>query len=174
MILALALRHHRSAYKVNGKQYIALLAGWGGGYAGLGRELGWEYGKQKRRLIAFSLEGSKELPKLAPRSYAVPLIVPDFAVNDSMVAAGQAMYVGSCVSCHGHGVIAKGMAPDLRASAVPLNITSFADVVRNGSRTNKAMPKFKDISDQQLIALMHFIRQKANEAGPPAVIQKSK
>ncbi len=162
------------SYKVDGRQYIALLAGWGGGYAGFGRELGWEYGKQKRRMIAFSLEGTKELPKLAPRSYAVPLIVPDFSVNDSMVVTGQAVYFSSCISCHGPGAIAKGMAPDLRASAVPLNITSFADVVRNGSRTNKAMPRFKDFTDQQLFALMHFIRQKANEAGPPTVIQKSK
>jgi quinohemoprotein ethanol dehydrogenase len=66
-------------YSLNGRQYISLLVGWGGAFAGVGNKaLGWEYGKHMRRLITFSLEGKAGLPKQPPPYYPVPLEAPDF------------------------------------------------------------------------------------------------
>ena len=155
-------------YKINGRQYVALLVGWGGGYAGIAGEaasdLGWAYGKHNRRLITFSLGGTMELPPLPEPHLVKPLQVPDlFEVNDQL-AAGGAMVYGLCQSCHGWGMYAGGMAPDLRESQVPLEQKAFTAVVRDGLLSPKGMPSFPDISDGQLEALMHHIRKRAHSS----------
>lgn len=79
-----------------------------------------------------------------------------------MVTRGQTLY-WQCFRCHGSNVVAKGMAPDLRASPIPLNQDAFSIVVRDGAKADMGMPAFKNFSDDDLRALMHFIRKKANE-----------
>ena len=61
----------------------------------------------------------------------------------------------ACYACHGVDVVAGGMAPDLRASAVPLSEMEavFRSVVRDGARVARAMPGFPDIKDRELEAL---------------------
>jgi quinohemoprotein ethanol dehydrogenase len=152
-------------YKVNGKQYIALLVGWGGIFSGVGNDLGWSYGAHRRRLISFSLDGKADMPALPPPSFANPIIDPGFVVNENLAATGEAIF-GLCSWCHGGGAMAKGMAPDLRASSVPLKLESFAEVVRAGTRAKKAMPMFPDMTDDQLTAIMHYIRKRANDSKP--------
>jgi quinohemoprotein ethanol dehydrogenase len=53
-------------YAVNGKQYVALLVRFGGGLAGVGGPLaashGWAYGRQRRYLVSFALDGAAMLP----------------------------------------------------------------------------------------------------------------
>lgn len=149
-------------YTVNGRQYIALLVGWGGGYAGLPfGETGWQYGLHTRRLIAFSLEGKADLPKLPPPAYAKPVEAPDFVLNKELAARGKQEY-GACGGCHGGGAVSGGMAPDLRASPIPLVKEAFEEVVRRGTRTNMGMPAFPDMTQEQLISIMHYIRQEAH------------
>jgi quinohemoprotein ethanol dehydrogenase len=63
------------------------------------------------------------------------------------------------------------MVPDLRASGVVLSETGFADVVRGGARLPKGMPTYHDLTDEQLLALRHYIRQLA-EAGIAAAAKK--
>ena len=154
-------------YSVGGRQYVALLVGWGGSMAGLGgppaAALGWAYGAQTRRLIAFSLEGKAELPALAPPLVPAPLAAPEFGVSAALAAQGMLDYETKCSGCHGGGAIAAGMAPDLRASGVVLSASGFATVLR-GERRAKGMPRFDELSDAQLLAIRHYIRLQA-EAG---------
>jgi quinohemoprotein ethanol dehydrogenase len=56
------------------------------------------------------------------------------------------------------------MAPDLRASAVPLDKAAFASVVRDGQRTQMGMPAFPDLTEEQLEGLRHFIRRRAHNS----------
>ena len=154
------------AYTVDGKQYIAVLVGWGGGYAGIGGvdaySYGWSYRTHPRRLIAFSLEGAAELPAVAPPHFPKPLEDPSFEVDEAMAAQGALEY-GKCASSHGGGLFSGGMAPDLRASVIPLDFENFAAVVRGGAKANLGMPARPDLTDQQLEALRHFIRKGARE-----------
>ena len=53
------------------------------------------------------------------------------------------------------------MAPDLRASGVVLDAGMFADVVRGGQRATLGMPRFPALTDEQLLALRHYIRSVA-------------
>jgi quinohemoprotein ethanol dehydrogenase len=54
------------------------------------------------------------------------------------------------------------MAPDLRASAVPLDSAAFGEVVRAGARVNRGMPPFAALADEDLDALRHYIRAVAH------------
>ncbi len=52
------------------------------------------------------------------------------------------------------------MAPDLRASGTVLSAAAFARVVRDG-RNSQGMPAYPELTDQQLTALRHYIREQA-------------
>jgi quinohemoprotein ethanol dehydrogenase len=80
---------------------------------------------------------------------------------DNELAIKGANEYSACFGCHGINVIANGMAPDLRASPIPLEKATFNEVVRNGAKVSMGMPAFPDMTDEQLTALMHYIRQQA-------------
>jgi len=159
-------------YEIDGKQYVSILVGWGGGSAGLGsffstdkysaHNLGWEYGKHMRRLVTFSLDGNADMPELPPPYFPEPIEAPEFVVNAGLAGDGAIEY-GACMGCHGSGVIAAGMAPDLRASQIVLNDASFAAVVRDGTNVSRGMPAHPQLTDTQLTALQHYIRQRARD-----------
>lgn len=148
-------------YKINGRQYISILVGWGGGYAGLGGEkaakLGWAYRAQMRRLLTFSLDGNATMPKLAPPYIPKAVDDPEFVIDKTLAEIGKSKF-GNCAACHGRGAVSAGMAPDLRASAIPFDKAEFASVVKDGTRVGMGMPAFPDISDEQLDGLRNYIR----------------
>ena len=159
-------------YELNGRQYVSMLVGWGGGSAGLGalfstdefsaRHLGWDYGKHMRRLVTFSLEGTADMPALPPPYFPQPIEAADFDIDPALAQQGT-MEFGACLGCHGLDALAAGMAPDLRASPIPLNSEGFAAVVRDGALVARGMPGTPEITDAQLQALQHYIRQRARE-----------
>ena len=153
-------------YAMEGRQYVAILVGWGGGVAGLGGftevRQGWAYGVHPRRLISFSLEGGVELPESPPPTIPEPIDL-DFEVDLALAQQGEAEY-SQCVSCHGFGAVSTGMAPDLRASAIVGSDTAFEAVVRDGSLIGNGMPVFADMTDDELLSLSHCIRQQAQHS----------
>jgi len=155
-------------YSVNGKQYVALQIGWGGGAAGLGGKMsvrnGWAYGKQTRRLVAFSLDGDVQLPPQPPAAAEQAIAMLQFEVDAELAEQGSGEYASRCIVCHGFDAISPGMAPDLRASPVLASTDAFADVVRNGSRKENGMPRFAHVSDEQLLKIRHYVRREALQA----------
>ena len=152
-------------YKINGKQYLSILVGFGGGYAFDGKDaydLGWSYRTHMRRLVTFSLEGNAVLPAQPPPDFPKPLVPDNFEIDSRLAAVGASEY-GECLLCHGHDMYAGGMAPDLRASEISLDKAAFEMVVRDGAFNFNGMPSFPDITDEQLEGLMHYIRQRAKE-----------
>jgi quinohemoprotein ethanol dehydrogenase len=151
-------------YSLNGRQYIALLVGWGAAFAMGGdeeaAELGWTYGRHMRRLVTFSLKGNTTMPSLPPPAPSVALEAPFFEVDVELARDGEAVF-GQCTACHGFYAIAGGLAPDLRASPVVVSHESFAGVVRGGERRSRGMPSYDNLSDRQLSAMQHYIREQA-------------
>lgn len=148
MPLGLGISAPPIAYAVNGRQYLALLVGWGGVATAVGgaeaAAHGWAYGAQRRRLVAFSLEGTVELsPQPAP-VVAVPIGSEDFPVNVAAATRGAAVFAARCQFCHGIG--------------------ARAEVVRDGGRKPRGMPQFAEFTDQRLEDLRHYFRQQADLA----------
>lgn len=154
------------SYGIGKEQYIAVLAGPPSGQAAslgaISAQFGWDFRQHPRRLMAFALDGAAELPPTPGPSVAQPVDVPEFALDAALVADGERLYA-QCQWCHGRGAIAGGGAPDLRASAVPLNPAAFAAAVRGGNE-GRGMPKFAELSDRDLTALRHYFRARAHAA----------
>ncbi|WP_028008810.1 PQQ-dependent dehydrogenase, methanol/ethanol family [Solimonas flava] len=151
------------SYEVDGKQYITVPAGWAGGQMLLGSlsaQHGWVGRNHPRRLLTFVLDGQAALPPTAPPSQVTPLDAPEFKLDMALAEQGKLIYT-RCVICHGVSAVAGGYAPDLRASQIPLSTPAFTAIVRDGGLLARGMPAFGELSDEQLLALQHYIRERA-------------
>ena len=160
------------SFAVGNKQYIAILiappAGTPGSLGAPSAKLGWDSRVHPRRLLAFTLDGTAKLPATPPPARAPAQDAPAFTVDEALAKEGAAKYA-SCAWCHGANAIAGGMAPDLRASAVPLDPAAFATIVRGGLEI-RGMPKFGEATDRDLEGLRHYLRQQARlETRPDGV-----
>ena len=153
-------------FEADGRQYVAILSGplggSVGGFGSISAQFGWNAREHPRRLLAFMLDGRATLPPTPPPRQVEPILAPEFAVDPAAVQLGLAQYT-RCMLCHGPGAIAGGTAPDLRASTIPLTADTFAAVVRNGSLESRGMPRFAELTDQELEALRHYIRYRARQ-----------
>jgi quinohemoprotein ethanol dehydrogenase len=155
-------------YQVDGKQYVSIVAGWGGTGAAASGQMTAAYGWQSRvhmhRLLTFVLDGKAVLPPQAPPQIAKALDAPEFVVDSDKARLGAGVWMRSmCLGCHGFIMIAGGMAPDLRASPIPLNKDAFRTIVRDGAMQQVGMPRYDKLTDEELDGLQHYIRQRARE-----------
>ncbi len=153
-------------YSVDGKQYVSLLVGWGGGGINLGSlaaQHGWAYRKHTRRLYTFALDATGAVPDSAPPFFPEPIDVAGFEVDETLAAEGSERYVEHCFWCHGSAAISGGNGPDLRASPVSTTYDGFRQVVVEG-RQPLGMPRFRDYDERTLQALYHYVRQQARMA----------
>ena len=163
-------------WSANGRQYVSVLAGYGGQAAIWGEmmNVGWKY-TGPRRLLTFALDAKAVLPPSPPRNMAVhALDDPALKIDPKDAAAGHDMIL-ACAACHGRNLVsAGGPAPDLRESAIALNPDSFYAVVHDGALMRRGMPSYP-FARPQIMQLYAYIRSRAREtiaeqqAAPPAV-----
>lgn len=149
-------------YLADGTQQVTVIAGWRGMGSSSGIKPEWDYRSQKRRVLTFTLNGKATLPLPEP-----PVDVfaddPAFEVDAQKALVGQTVVSDHCVICHGVGLVSGGTAPDLRRSAVPLSREAFTAVL-HGSLSARGMPRFEELTPQQIESLQHYIQQRAREA----------
>jgi quinohemoprotein ethanol dehydrogenase len=150
-------------YSVSGRQYVAVLAGYGGSAAVLSdiMNVGWKY-TGPRRLLTFALDGKASLPPSEPPTLKVSVQDnPAEVLDPNQIAMGKAMYM-ACAACHGRNVVgAGGPAPDLRESAIPLSPEAFWSVVHDGALIERGMPRFGVFGKPQIEALRQYVRARA-------------
>ena len=155
-------------YTANGKQYVTLVAGWGGSapafFGSLAAQHGWQARVHPHRLLTFTLDGKAKLPPTPPPAMVTPVDDPDFVVNDAKAQAGGVLFAQRCIVCHGLGAVAAGYAPDLRASPVPLDSEAFTQVVKQGSLELRGMPRYGELTAEELETLQHYLRARARGA----------
>jgi len=155
-----------AVWAAGGRQYVSILAGYGGSVAALGGTaiMGWKY-QMPRRLFTFALDGKGVMPTLAKRTMKVAALDnPDEVLDPAKVAMGKAMFM-ACGACHGKGLVsAGGPAPDLRESPIPLDAEAFYAVVHDGASIAKGMPGFAFFGKGQIEAIRHYVRSKQREA----------
>lgn len=153
------------SFSVDGQQYVAILAGWGGSQmllGSLGAQHGWVGRQHPRRLLVFALDGKATLPPSPPPSRPEPITDSDFMVDADKAEHGKEIFSRMCVICHGTAAVAGGYAPDLRASPVTLSAPAFEAIVQQGSLLSRGMPNFPELSGEELEAMRHYIRQQAH------------
>jgi quinohemoprotein ethanol dehydrogenase len=150
------------SFLAGGRQYISVTTGWRGN-APSGWTPEWDFTSQKRRILTFALDGKARLPKddLTPPPFADD---PAFKLDPATVASGAALYGVRCGICHGPEAAAAALAPDLRRSQLPLSVEAFDAVVRQGALTANGMPRFEELSADDLEAIRHYLRSRARLA----------
>lgn len=152
-------------YSIGGRQYVTVLAGYGGGTAAWGKALdaGWSY-KGQRRLLTFALDGKAVLPLSRPRFTPVkPLDNPSLKFDSADVVAGEKLFL-RCAFCHGLGLHGTGgPAPDLRESPIAFHPDSLWSVVHDGALLQNGMPQFAEYTRDQVNQIYAYIRFGARE-----------
>jgi quinohemoprotein ethanol dehydrogenase len=150
-------------YSVAGRQYVCVLAGYGGGAgesAAIGY-MGWQWGLP-RRVLVFRLGATAQLPTTPqPVTHVKPMDNAAQKLDPTRVTAGGVLYGEACTGCHGEAVVANGNAPDLRASPLAFDQLAFRRVLVEGLLVPKGMPRFDDLSDAEIGSLYEFIRARA-------------
>ncbi|BAV63658.1 PQQ-dependent dehydrogenase, methanol/ethanol family [Sphingobium cloacae] len=147
------------SYSVDGKQYITVLTGFRSSFP---NSPNWDYAQQSRRVLTFTIGGTKVLPKVEMADMPIQ-DDPAFVVDPAKAKIGAGIYNTSCVICHGVGMMAGGAAPDLRKSGVPLDADTFRSVVHDGALMARGMGAFGQLTDAELEGLRHYIRLQARE-----------
>ena len=152
-----------STYTVDGVQYIAILAGAGGGGWNMWTPENAAFHKgNANRILAFKLDGGATPvpPDLPPPG---PLPEPPAQIGTAAdIAAGAQLFGANCGSCHSNAWPAP--VPDLRRSTAATH-AAFKDIVLRGALQPRGMPSWDDLLDEKQVDQIHaYIISVAREA----------
>ncbi|KIU52701.1 alcohol dehydrogenase [Pseudomonas putida] len=131
-------------FELAGRQYVAIMAGWGGVATLTGGEsMNLPGMKNRSRLLVFALDGKAQLPPPAPAPAKVERVPQPVTAAPEQVQAGKQLYGQFCSVCHGMGTISGGLIPDLRQSSDATR-EHFQQIVLQGALKPLGMPSFDD------------------------------
>lgn len=150
------------SYTVDGTQYIAVSAGYGGAYP---LSTGYVDGPQRiqpnGRMLVFKLGGTAKLPP-----YDAPALAPANPPSDKFtpqqIAQGADIFEGNCGLCHGAGARSSGLVPDLRRSGALSDREAWAAVVHGGILKDRGMVSFaKWFKPAEIEAVRAYVGEQA-------------
>jgi len=150
-------------YSVDGVQYVAVQAGYGGAAITVGPvppgSAAAKY-ENVNRIIAFKLGGGP-VPRPPRRESAVFPKPPAQTASDARIRRGEVLFVQECSRCHVFGV---SVTPDLRT--IPLAQGAFFDrLVLKGLLAQGGMENFTDLlSKADVQAIRAYIIDRAWQA----------
>jgi quinohemoprotein ethanol dehydrogenase len=150
-----------ATYTAKGKQYVSVLAGWGGAFALIGGRATKNDGVPGR-LLTFSLDGKGSLP--APPPPPPPPAPFALDADPKTVRTGAALYARWCSVCHGFGAYSGGAIQDLRYSSEAV-LRSYPKIILEGSYAGVGMPALKEsIGPEEVDAIRAFVITQRNKA----------
>jgi len=150
-------------YRIDGTQYVAVAAGWGGVLAlGGGEALTAGPIANRSRLLVFALGADGELPPAEPGGIVID--PPPVTGSTDQIADGKKLYVTYCFMCHGDGAVSGGSIPDLRALTKEKHALWDA-IVLGGMHWQNGMVGFAgELSQSQAENIHHYVIERAHYA----------
>ncbi|MBC2651195.1 PQQ-dependent dehydrogenase, methanol/ethanol family [Novosphingobium flavum] len=142
-------------YRVNGVQYIAVMAAWGGGgFPYVPRYAAAYQRANLGRLLVFKLGGGpvSPPPALPPLEVAPPPPAQAPGVTPMTIAAGRGLFFGNCAICHSNQH--RAITPDLRRMQ-PGTHEAFTEIVLKGLLLQGGMPRWDDVLSPADAAAIH-------------------
>ncbi|MCB0688163.1 MAG: PQQ-dependent dehydrogenase, methanol/ethanol family [Saprospiraceae bacterium] len=143
-------------YMVDGKQYVSIAVGWGGG-------VGQKYKfapLQPGRVFTFSLQGKAKYPSYLQASERNIADIP-FSANKTELANGADIFNRYCSICHVLNKDGGGIIPNLTYTSADVH-QNFQSIVRGGVLLSLGMPNFGDrLSEKDVNDLQKFILNSA-------------
>ena len=143
-------------YRVNGEQYVAVLAGYGGSM-GMATQSDWMRRPPPNGvLLAFKIGGTGTLAKLPPHEPR-PYVASSERFTPAQLAEGEAQYFAFCTICHNGPV-----NPDLLRSPVATNAQAWRSVVLDGALADNGMIGFEPwLTAAQVEAIRGYVLAEA-------------
>lgn len=164
------------SYELDGVQYVALLAGWGGA-GGLAdfrnpAHAVQKYQTNQGRLFVFKLGGEKQVAALEPEG-TPPEEPPPQTADAASIQKGFGLFSQHCTVCHGYFAQSEGVVPDLRL--LPKDLwPQFDSIVLGGALQDAGMASFKDIlSTDDVAAIRAYVLQQSHLAWDAAHPKKA-
>ncbi|MEM8768832.1 MAG: c-type cytochrome, partial [Pseudomonadota bacterium] len=147
-------------YEIDGVQYVAVMAGWGGA-APLTIDMPDTVRGQPGRLLVYRLGGDAQLPP--PDEPPALVQPPPRQGTDEAVEMGSELYAAHCGRCHGGALMSSAVVPDLRRlSAAKHEI--FRPIVLDGILQGTGMIGFADVLDESdADAIQAYVLDIAND-----------
>lgn len=142
-------------YRVNGVQYVAVMAAWGGGGFPYVPGYSAAYKRGNRgQILAFNLGGGAvpippELPSLEP---APPPPAQKPGITADTLERGRALFFGNCVLCHSNQH--RSITPDLRRMRPAIH-EAFRSIVLEGALLPNGMPRWDDLLSAADVDAIH-------------------
>jgi quinohemoprotein ethanol dehydrogenase len=143
------------SYAIDDKQYIAILAGWGGA-SGLGRgsDNPAVRNQESGRLLVFSLGANTPLPEQFDFELDPP-VLPDLTASTEAIAEGEVLFGEYCGRCHS---FAGGGAISNLIDMPTASHTGFKQIVRDGLWESAGMIGFGSmLTDSQIESIHQYI-----------------
>ncbi len=146
------------SYAVNGEQYVAVLAGWGGvtpltGVADTPVAAAMTH-VNEGHLFAFKLGGKTAMPEIEAKRFTQIPPPPDSNATPEMIAKGEALYSNTCMVCHSLLTVGAGVLPDLRYSSKAVH-DNFDKIVLGGVLAKDGMASFADVLSKEDVDAIH-------------------
>lgn len=151
------------AYAVGGRQFVAVLSGFGGPEVLVNTPLG-DGRTGPGRLLVFALDGQARLPD--PQPPMPPIAKPAMEANltATELERGRRLFSDFCVDCHGIDAVSGGITPDLRRTTAAVH-AQIAEIVLGGAREPLGMPSFADLLNEDDLRLIQgYILTRAQES----------
>jgi alcohol dehydrogenase (cytochrome c)/quinohemoprotein ethanol dehydrogenase len=153
-------------YTVSGRQFITVVAGWGGSLPMYtGEVASWGASRprhNKSRVLTFALNGQAALPPIAAQSDNVPSLLPAQFADAATIGIGEKTYNKVCVLCHGASVVSGGVTPDLRHSTALSNKEIWMAIVADGKLSSQGMVGFRpNFSLEEIDAVRAYVVSRA-------------
>ena len=165
-----------ATYTVNGEQYVAVLAGWGGVFPLVTGEVSFKSGRVRNvsRMLVYKLDGRASLPAL-PDVEPPVLRPPRSKASAEEIKHGEATYQRFCSACHGDVAVSGGVIPDLRYSSATSTDQLFSSIVLGGLLRKQGMVSFaKELSVDDVKSVRSYVIFRANQSSEAATEVSSK
>ncbi|MGK0221259.1 MAG: quinohemoprotein ethanol dehydrogenase [Limisphaerales bacterium] len=151
------------SYAVDGEQYVAFMAGWGGAVGLYERVPCEEKIADTGRILVYKLGGQEQLP---PAKGLPPVHQPParLTADTAVIEKGQDLWRKHCGFCHSLGPADGGVVPNLAHISSETH-AAWDAIVLGGARRNKGMISFAHVLDQDdARALQSFVIDTAHTA----------
>ena len=147
------------SYAVDGDQYVAVAAGWGGALPLIiGGMLENAANQNVSRVLVFKLGGEETLPPLQVQRR--DLNPPPMDASPETVQHGKVLYHRYCGNCHGNSTIGGGVLSDLRYSSMH---SVWDKVVLEGSLHTRGMVSFSQVlTKEESTAIQAYVIERAH------------
>ena len=162
------------SYAVDGEQFIAVMAGWGGAaMATFEEDTAAQDFLNDGRILAFKLGGGRvPLPPPAPNAddFEQP---PLIEASAETLKRGGEFYHQRCAACHGpYGM--RGILPDLRRLS-PARQAIFNQIVLDGVFSEKGMASFRgDLTEDEVAAIQAYLANEGRKLWDAAQSRKAR